>query len=640
MKKLIITFVVALSLSGCSDFLVERQSTSYEGTAMIGSKSALESSVLGIHRQFASSGFKSGNFCEFLAPASGLAIWGHTNALTHPQEKWLSLHKYTRFSRHPESVVSFESFYKTIYLCNHLLNLMENSPVDKGYVDEIRGEIHFLRAMSYFYLVRFFGDVTLSLDTPASSEDETMYKPRENFYTVYCQILDDLDYAVENMRSFDEMVSRSGGSIDASGNVRTGNASGRVCDYAAISCRSLVYLTIGSLLRAVENDPDDNFWTSDRTPAMMAAFADKEIESADDAFALALKDADDVLQNGPFVLCPDYRQLFRWTESEDWQLRERIWAMPRSPESKDAGSGLTLWALPRCYNGSENVDNFGRCRPDRWFFQKWCEKYGGVYGKGQNNEDIYVDCADPRMGVNLVYGSFKGRDNKTEVCYPSDSRINISSASMMKSFGIPFYKKYYDPTFNNSDGNADLYVMRLAEVYLIAAEATAELYYKGANEFGKTAMDYVNVLLDRARRSTDGGPSAEPADWKAADFDSKEKLLDAIFWERCFEMPFEHHEYFDTHRHGARWIVRNISEPKNRFLYLDGQNDHVAEGKEYTGYRTIYYGEDFLYDTDPALVRKGLICGYPYDEIVYNPRLDEMSQDVLTGQNPAEVFWR
>ena len=54
----------------------------------------------------------------------------------------------------------------------------------------------------------------------------------------------------------------------------------------------------------------------------------------------------------------------------------------------------------------------------------------------------------------------------------------------------------------------------------------------------------------------------------------------------------------------------------------------------------MYYGEDFLYDTDPALVRKGLICGYPYDEIVYNPRLDEMSQDVLTGQNPAEVFWR
>ena len=610
---------LAVGLTACSDFLVERHSTSYEGKSMIATKTALESSSLGIHRQIASSGFKTGSFCEYLAPGSGLAIWGNTGALTNPQEKWISLHKFTRFSRHPDNLTTFQSFYRTIYLCNHLLDLLVNSPVDENYVEEIKGEIYFLRAMAYFYLVRLYGDVTLNLTAPSSSDDETMYKPRENFWTVYCQIVKDLNIAEEKLRSFKRMVSVAGG-----------NASGRVCNYAATACRSLVYLTIGTLLE----HPDDNFWVG-RTPD----FTEIGISSPEDAFRLALADAENVIENGPFELCPDYRQLFRWIEPEDWQLKERIWAMPRSPESKDAGSGLTLWALPRCYNGTENVDNFGRCRPDRWFFQKWCETYGGVKGSGTSNSNIYVTCADPRMDVNLIYGSFMGQ-KKVEDCYPASSRLSSTSAFSLKSFGIPFYKKYYDPTFNNSDGNADLYVMRLAEVYLIAAEATANLHFTGANQYGKTAMDYVNVILARARRSVDGSPSREPADWKTGDFADKDALLTAIFWERCFEMPFEHHEYFDTHRMGAKWIVENISKPKNIFLYLKEQEDFTSGGKEYMGYRSYLYGKTFRYDEDWTLVRKGLICGYPYDEIVYNPCLEETSTDPLRGQNPTEVFWR
>ena len=614
-----IVILFAVMLTGCEAFLVERHSTSYEGVAMISSKTALESSVLGIHRQLAASGFKSAAFCEYLAPASGMAIWGNTTALTHPLEKWSCQHKFTRFSRHSDSFNTFSSLYRSIYLCNHLLDLIVNSPVDEGYVEEVRGEIYFLRAMAYFYLVRLYGDVTLNLSAPSSSEDVSMYKPRENFWTVYCQIIKDLNMAAERMRPFKRMVSVAGG-----------NASGRVCDYAAVACRSLVYLTIGSLLE----HPDDNFWVN-RIPD----FSEIGITSAEDAFRLALADAEDVIENGPFELCPDYRQLFRWTKPEDWQLKERIWAMPRSPESKDAGSGLTLWALPRCYNGTENADNYGRCRPDRWFFQKWCGTYGGVKGNGASNSDIYVTCADPRMDVNLIYGSFMGQ-SKMEDCYPTSSRIGSTSAFTMKSFGIPYYKKYYDPTFNNSDGNADLYVMRLAEVYLIAAEATANLYFTGANQYGKTAVEYVNVILARARNSVDGTPSKEPSDWKAGDFKDKDQLLTAIFWERCFEMPFEHHEYFDTHRMGARWIVENISKPKNDFLYLKEQEDFIHEGESYAGYRTIFYGPDFKYDEDWTLVRKGLINGYPYDEIIYNPCLDEVGKDVLHGQNPEEVFWR
>lgn len=625
MKNIIRIFtavILAVILSGCSDFLSEKVTTSYDDRAMISSESALESAMLGIHRQMASSGFKSGAFAEWLAPASGLAHWSSFANLTNPLERWTCCLKFTRFSKHPDAYDSFKSFYRTIYLCNHFLDIIGNSPVDKEYVDEIIGETHFIRAMAHFYLVRLYGDVSLHTEAPRTSAE--VYTHRENFWTVYCQIVKDLNVAEEKMRDWNRMAQIAGG-----------NSSGRVCDYAATACRSLVYLTIGTLLA----HPDDNFWVN-RTPD----FSEIGIETPEDAFRLALADAEKVLEEGPFELCPDYRQLFRWTNPEDWQLKERIWVLPRSPESGDANSALTMWALPNYYMGTENVGNYGRCRPDRWFFQKWCETYNGTKGVGANNSNIYVSCPDPRLDVNIVHTSYKGQKGTLYNCYPTDNRILQTNTSLIKPYGAPFYKKYYDPTYNNSVGNADFYVMRLAEVYLIAAEATANLHFTGANEYGKTAMDYVNVILMRARNSTDSGaegPAMEPADWTAADFESKDDLLSAIFWERCFEMPFEHHEYFDTHRMGAKWLVENIAKPKNVFLYLPEQEDFVhTDGVTYEGWRTIYFGKDFKYDEDWTLVRKGLISAYPQDELIYNTCLDETKSDPNYGQNPPEVFWR
>ena len=602
----------AVMMMGCSWFLDEKLGTSYDRSSMISTPEALESAVLGIHHQMASSGFKDNPFCEFLATGSGMAIWGNTGAIDNPQQRWSSLLKFTRFANHPEAYSSFRNFYRTIYLCNHFLDIVKESPVDAEYVDKIVGEVYFLRAMAYFYLVRIWGDVSLHLEAPEGISSEELYKPRENFWTVYCQIVNDLNLAEEKMRTYQEMQAI------------TGLSSGRVCNYAATACRSLVYLTIGTLLE----HPDDNFWVN-RTPD----FSEIGINSSDDAFRLALADAENVIENGPFELENVYGDLFRWTEPSDWQSKERIWAMPRSPESNGAGSGLTMWALPNYYEGRENGSNFGRCRPCRWFFQRWCETYGGIKGTDVGyNDKIYVDCLDPRMKVNIIYNDYNGKSGSLAQCYPSKWRVKMDADYSLKTGGIPFYKKYYDPTFNNSVGNSDLYVMRMAEVYLIAAEASAYLGEKS------DAIGYVNVVLERARkyRDEDGNVklASEPANWEEGDFTNETQLLDAIFWERCFEMPFEHHEYFDTHRMGANWIVRMISEPKNAFLKLPEQTGGTSP------YTDKFFGEGFQYDTDPALVRKGLINAYPFDELTYNPFLDINRHDPLTGQNPVEVFWQ
>ena len=640
MKNILVKIYVLAGLvlmcSSCSDFLKERETTTYDGAALVNSKASLESSVLGIHRQFALSGFKTGAFCEWLAPASGLAHWGNTNALINPLKRWSCCLNFTRYANHPEAYDSFKSFYKTIYMCNHLLEAMQSSPVADEYKAEIEGEVLFIRAMAYFYLVRIWGDVSLYLDAPDSS-DQIEYQARENFWTVYCQIVKDLDKAASQMRSFNRMCSISAGVAGGT----TGNASGRVCKHAAVACRSLVYLTIGTLL----DNPNDNFWV-DRTPD----FSEIGIEDASDAFEMALADARNVIPESdggvtdpdlgptPFKLQEVYGDLFRWDSPEDWQSLERVWALPRAPESNDAGSALTMWALPNYYNGTAKVENFGRCRPDRWFFHKWCETYRGTKGTGTNNSGIYVGCDDPRMKVNLAYSSFIGKDGMQMNCYPADNRIYPGDDNMMKYYGLPFYIKYYDKTFNNSTGNADFYLMRLAEVYFIAAEASAHL--GNASD----AVGFVNCILRRAQkvRDADGTirTSAQPAEWKLADHSDPDKLVTEIFWEKCFEMPFEHHEYFDTHRFGAQWIIDNICKDKNDYLYEPEQEDYTnSEGAMVNGYRTTYYGKNFKYKTTVDEVRRGLINSYPYDELVYNTKLDETLQDPLNGQNPSAVCW-
>lgn len=615
MKKIIYCLLFStVILTGCSKFLEEKQTTSFSSEDMYNSEPELESAILGCYKQLADSGFKNSYNMEFLSPGSGLTHWGGTSSsrLTNPLERWTCNLNFTRFSTHPESYNTMQRLYKCIYRCNILLENLKSSPVDEAFKSEIEGEAYFVRAMAYFWLVRMYADVPLIITAPKTLDD--IYRPRENFWTVYVQIVSDLNNAEKMVRSFEKMCAISG------------NGAGRVCNYAATSMRSLVYLTIGTLLA----HPDDNFWIAEsRTPD----FSEIGINNAEDAFKLALADAKDVIENGPFELSPSYAQLFRWTEPQDWQLKERIFVMPTSPEG--SGGDIALYTLPSGYQCGVRNNLYGRYRPTRWLFQKWCEKYGGTKGSGTNQTNVYVNCPDPRLGISLIYNSYLGNSTSATVktnVYPHNSYIFLSpTASTNWQKGFPYFKKYYDPTFAGTTGYADLYVMRYAEVLLIAAEACANLSASVSDNYASMAISYVNVLLQRARRSTDDGvPSTQPADWKVSDFKDKDDLINAIFWERAFELIGEQHDWFDTHRMGAKWLAENIAKPKNAFL----------SEPEQEALRDYNYGKDFKYDEDWNAVRKGLICAFPKDELVMNTALDVNLHDPNLGQNPQEVFWK
>lgn len=110
-------------------------------------------------------------------------------------------------------------------------------------------------------------------------------------------------------------------------------------------------------------------------------------------------------------------------------------------------------------------------------------------------------------------------------------------------------------------------IIRFADVLLMAAEAEAEL-----GNLDK-ALEYVNLVRARAANSDHWVKNADGTDaanyminlYTASDFDTQEKALERIYFERKLELSNEGHRLFDL----ARWGKAN--EELNAYLNWESQ---------------------------------------------------------------------
>ena len=598
MKKIFTVSMAICLLCGCEGFLGENPETMLSEASVYRTEESLESSIRGILGAFYSGSMYTHDMQEFMQTASCLVFFPMSSPGTYnTNERYYSSYYYSQSPTTKLNNEIYANHYVGISRCNKLIEgLAQASSVDPAYRTEIEAEARFLRAVLYFGLVRFYGDVPIIVKMPKTANDSD--GPRDPYYKVYAQILDDLTFAENHMR--DELRAEA---------VNPGDS--RPNKWVAKAFKAAVYAQIGSYL----SYPDDHAFGTVETGPVEVDFTYCGIADARQAWTSALTYAEDVILNGPYDLAPSYSQLFRWTQPEDWQLKERIFVLPIT---SDAGSGqLARRSLPPYPEGTMNTtntnSNYGRFRPTRFVFQKWCETYGGQKGTGENNSDIYVSCPDPRFDATFIHTkSVNMSTGNSYDIYPADNRINTSS----RQYFAPYFKKYLDPTYNGSNaGRADFYFMRLAEMHLIAAEASAELCVSPSDEYGQNAYYHVEQLHYRARTSVT--PAAEYPKWESGRFTTKEELVSAVMWERVFEMYGEGHEWFDTHRRGVNWFLKNIIKPFNVSLQEKEQKEMRA-----------WYGETFLFSENPDDVRKGLFNAFPQDEIIYNTALTTKDQNV------------
>lgn len=593
-NRILAAVLSVICLSSCADFLTEAPTTALSEGTVYSDEANLEAGVIGVYWSLKTSNWSwTTQMGEFITYPSRLVVYKDIRKT----EQYIQSTNLTLFPQSADNQGVYDYLYASIYKCNKMIEAMSISPVDQAYKNEIEGEVKFLRAWQYYAAVRFWGDIPLILNTPKNIDETDA--PRTHYTKVYEQIIKDLEFAEENMRS-PERVDQVGG------------MTGRPNKWAATAVKASVYMQIACLIEHKEYQ----FFDYQNNPERDCNFSALGINTAEDAWKLCLQTAEKVINEGPYELAPSFADLFDWGPEavEVYKSKERIFVLQNTMEG--AACYLQTRTLPNYWNGTTKNNNWGRFRPERFVLWKWGTIHGGVHLESTFGPNLFSTVKDPRYELSYIHSGYTNMSTgKNQTVWPK----NCSH----QSWHLPFFRKYADPSYDCSVGYSDLYLVRFAEMYLIAAEAAASLSAGSGDAYWQKAMDHMEVIHARARKSVaEGEPEAEfprMSDWNCQ---TREELISAIMWERVFEMHGEIHEIFDTHRRGGKWMSEWLSKPLNAYLKMPEQL-YPSQDKSYF-FRT--YHERFLPE-DPQTLRKSVLFAFPEHEFRNNAAIDYEDQN-------------
>ncbi len=594
-NRILAAVLSVICLSSCADFLTEAPTTALSEGTVYSDEANLEAGVIGVYWALKTSNHSwTTQIPEFGAYPSRLVVYKDDRTSNVQYTETLTL------SMWPNSVNNqgiYDYIYASIYKCNKMIEAMSISPVDQAYKNEIEGEVKFLRAWQYYAAVRYWGDVPLILSTPKNIDETDA--PRVHYVEVYKQILNDLEFAEQNMRT-PERVAEVGG------------MTGRPNRWAATAVKASVYMQIACLIE----HKDYQFFDWQNNPSRNCDFSSIGINTAADAWTLCLKTAEKVINEGPYELAKSFADLFDWgpDKVDVYNSKERIFVLQNT---REGGSNvLSQRTLPPYWNGKTKNNNHGRFRPERFVLWKWATVHGGVLMPADKyGSDHYSTVKDPRYELSYIHTGYTNMSTgKNQTVWPKNWTSH--------TYYLPYFRKYTDATYDNSVTYADMYLVRFAEMYLIAAEAAASLSSAKDDAYWQKAMDHMEVLHKRARQSVaEGQPEADfprMSDWNCQ---TRDELISAIMWERVFEMHGENHETFDTHRRGAKWMSEWLSKPLNAFLDMPEQQ----YGTSYTYFKRTYHG--VYLPTDYDKLRKSVLFAFPEHEFRNNGAIDSEDQN-------------
>ena len=593
-NRILAAVLSVICLSSCADFLTEAPTTALSEGTVYSDEANLEAGVIGVYWALKTSNYSwTTQIPEFINFASRLVVYKDIRKT----ENYIQTTNLTLLPHSAENQGVYDYLYASIYKCNKMIEAMSISPVDQAYKNEIEGEVRFLRAWQYFAAVRFWGDVPLIINTPKGIDETDA--PRTHYAEVYKQIINDLEFAEQNMRT-PERVAEVGG------------MTGRPNRWAATAVKASVYMQIACLLE----HKDYQFFDWQNNPERDCDFSSIGISTAEDAWKLCLQTAEKVINEGPYELAKSYADLFDWgPEKVDvYNSKERIFVLQNTREG--GASNMGPRTLPPYWNGATKNNNWGRFRPARIVLWKWATVHGGVVMSDKYGSDHHSTVKDPRYELSYIHTGYTNMSTgKNQAIWPK----NFTH----QSYYLPYFKKYADPSYNNSVTYADMYLVRFAEMYLIAAEAAASLSAGPGDAYWQKAMDHMEVIHARARKSVaEGQPEADyprMSDWNCQ---TREELISAIMWERVFEMHGENHEVFDTHRRGAKWMSEWLAKPINAFLKMPEQVYGGAEKNYFfRAYHNRYLPEDY------DLLRKSVVFSFPEHEFRNNGAIDYEDQN-------------
>ncbi|HEY9044680.1 MAG TPA: RagB/SusD family nutrient uptake outer membrane protein, partial [Ohtaekwangia sp.] len=419
----------------------------------------------------------------------------------------------------------WERFYATINLCNTGILHIAESGLSAELQKTREAELKFLRAFYYWHIVETWGGVHFTIDETTTVQTTANRTSVDKFYD---QIFSDLDFAVNNLPA-------------------TTTDFGRVTKPAAEAFLARMHLTRGNNAEA-------------------SALAKKVI--SDYGFTLVVKYSDlwlmSNLKNKEIVWSVNYAADL--TSSDLLNTTTNPYGHPRGGNN---GHMMFQMTYERPAAGAigmvRDIPNgrpFARYMPTKFLLDLFDETKDARYtGSFQtvwkcNSAGKYTKkVAGADVAVTLAAGDTAIFATKYEIPDNVDAAkkyLIVDQSKMYKADGtiagnalyLPL-SKFLDPTrptVAEVQSARDAFVIRLAEMYLIAAEAEFNLGNLS------TAKDLVNVVRTRA---------ALPG--KAADMEVAEGDLSIDFFldERAREFAGEQLRWFDLKRTGK--LVERVS---------------------------------------------------------------------------------
>ena len=140
-----------------------------------------------------------------------------------------------------------------------------------------------------------------------------------------------------------------------------------------------------------------------------------------------------------------------------------------------------------------------------------------------------------------------------------------------------------------------------------------------------SAMLFVSSKVSQLALLPQGKAEAAHPKMSSWNCQTKEDLINAIMWERVFEMHGEVHEIFDTHRRGGKFMSEWLCKPINEWLKMPEQ---VYDNKGKVAY--TYFSRSFqghYLPEDPEKLRKSVLFAFPEHEFRNNAGIDFEDQN-------------
>lgn len=537
-----VSLLVMVFFSACS---LEEHPSRITAEGLAQDKQGAEQLVTGIYSHFWTSYLMKKTYWEWVEYDHDLSIgwdWALTGA---------GMGNFANHWGYNGDSDPFRVFYIIISRCNSAKTALENSDLSNVNIAHRYGEVLFLRAFSYFHLVRMYGPVPIRL-TVASENDCV----RSSVPEVYDRIVNDLKEAIAYMQYAGHAAVGDFGHADRTAaelllaRVYCTMASGKLAGQGVP-----MYVNIlNQSGTETQTDPIETAvldWMSFTTQKVMGSQMNDGYASfdADALYRSAEELCNDVIarRGQSFDLLPEWSQL--WGDANK-RNKEFVWGVVGADHNDFLSEGAVYYTVPNTWGGGGIILLSDAC------YKMYNYNSANAVNDERIVSGVFHYMKDATFDINRQWYRFPTGDMRYNTApdglKPDASTEYVKDMYQDGTYYRPsaFSTKWYwgditNPTVVYAQRNnrlpQDIILMRYSEAYLLRAEARNEL----SNPSG--ALADLKIVRDRVR---------------ASEITTSDKVLlrSYIFQENGMEYALEYKRRFDLLRWGMYMNVMNATQ--------------------------------------------------------------------------------